>query len=467
MPPAGAADIGPVLIEPTGMSSQRDPTVGDALRDIEAAPTRPATAAFFDLDAILEGCDEDGASTPARLEQWAGKPPDELAEHAAKRFRKGDAAGLRYEAWDLVKAHQRRSHTVVLVASVTRPEALPVAEELGIEHLLCSEAELSDGRLTGRLRSSTASAAEKREAMEAFAAEGGIDLRASFAYAAGHDDIPVLEAVANPTALGPDDRLRDQAATRGWPCIDTFYRAAGPLGVARTVASYGAFLASTGVGVVAGLRARRRRAGVDAMTRMFARIGPPLSGIGIAVQGEEHLHSHRPAVFLVNHQSSLVDAIVTYRLLHDGFTPVAKREVRNIPAIGQATWLADWAYVDRVGDKKAAREAVQDAVDKLKAGVSMILAPEGTRSVGPKPGPFKKGGFFMAREAEVPVIPIVMRNSGELMWRNGRALKPGTVDVVVHPPIFCDWEDEDFDDRVAEVRQRFVDTLEDWPRPAA
>ena len=136
------------------------------------------------------------------------------------------------------------------------------------------------------------------------------------------------------------------------------------------------------------------------MARAFALLGPPLSGVRIEVQGEEHVRSHRPAVFIINHQSSLVDAIVTFKLLRDGFTVVAKKEVRAIPGVGQAKWLAEWAFVDRVGDKAQAKAAIQDAVDKLGEGISVILAPEGTRSLGPRPGPFKRGpSIWRARPA--------------------------------------------------------------------
>lgn len=70
----------------------------------------------------------------------------------------------------------------------------------------------------------------------------------------------------------------------------------------------------------------------------------------------------------------------------------------------------------------------------------------------------------MARAAGVPVVPVVVRNAGELMWRNGRALRGGTVEVLVQPPIWCgDWADDELSARVAEVWQLYVDTLERWP----
>jgi putative phosphoserine phosphatase/1-acylglycerol-3-phosphate O-acyltransferase len=74
-------------------------------------------------------------------------------------------------------------------------------------------------------------------------------------------------------------------------------------------------------------------------------------------------------------------------------------------------------------------------VDKLLAGVSIVLAPEGTRSLSPRVGAFKKGGFHLARDAGVPIVPIVIRNAGEIMWRNARVVQEGTIEVVVHEPV--------------------------------
>lgn len=436
----------------------RDPGLADLVEVIDAAPSGPQTIAFFDVEGTL--------AAPIEQPAVVDVTPEEAVEQSKTAFRKGGAAALRYEAWELVGAHRRNGHLVVALSSGTPDRAEPIAHELGIEHVLCSEPELVSGRVTGRPAAALTGPA-KAEAARRLAGDRGADLSRCFAYADGADDVPLLEAVGHPTAVAPDTELREIAGTRGWGRVDAFDRTADSDGVARTVVSYGGFLASTGIGLVTGLAHRRRRPGVDAMTRVFAEIGPLLSGIDIEVQGAEHARSPRPAVFIINHQSSLVDAIVTFKILRDGFTVVAKKEVRSIPLIGQATWLADWAYVDRVGDRSQARAAISDAVEKLQGGVSVIIAPEGTRSLGPMPGPFKKGAFFMAREAGVPVIPVIMRNAGELMWRDGKALKRGTVEVVVAPPIWCDWTDEELDERVGEVRRLFVDTLENWPVKAA
>ena len=94
----------------------------------------------------------------------------------------------------------------------------------------------------------------------------------------------------------------------------------------------------------------------------------------------------------------------------------------------------------------------------------MVISPEGTRSVTPTVGPFKKGGFHLAMQAGVPIVPIVIRNAGEIMWRDAKIAQSGTIDVTVHPPIPTDgWTREDLNAAVTRVQQLYVDTLEDWP----
>jgi putative phosphoserine phosphatase/1-acylglycerol-3-phosphate O-acyltransferase len=84
--------------------------------------------------------------------------------------------------------------------------------------------------------------------------------------------------------------------------------------------------------------------------------------------------------------------------------------------------------------------------------------------VTPRLGPFKKGPFHIAMQAEVPMVPIVFRNVGEVMWRGSQTLRPGRIEVVVLEPIdTSDWTRETISEHVADVRGRFLDVLEDWP----
>ncbi|HXO55553.1 MAG TPA: lysophospholipid acyltransferase family protein, partial [Mycobacterium sp.] len=97
-------------------------------------------------------------------------------------------------------------------------------------------------------------------------------------------------------------------------------------------------------------------------------------------------------------------------------------------------------------------------------GLSIMIAPEGTRLDTTSVGPFKKGPFRMAMAVGIPVVPIVIRNAEIIAARNSTTMNPGTVDVAVFPPIsVSDWTVETLSGRIAEVRQLYVDTLADWP----
>jgi 1-acyl-sn-glycerol-3-phosphate acyltransferase len=167
-------------------------------------------------------------------------------------------------------------------------------------------------------------------------------------------------------------------------------------------------------------------------------------------------------VFMMNHQS-LLDGFVVMKLLRGDVTGVAKREVAGKPVLGQFARLANMAFIDR-GDSAQARKALEPVVQRLREGYSIAIAPEGTRSPTPRVGRFKKGAFHMAMQGGVPIVPIVIRNTGELLWRGSTFIRSGTIDVIVHPPIsVADWSVEELDERVGQVRELFVRTLADWP----
>jgi putative phosphoserine phosphatase/1-acylglycerol-3-phosphate O-acyltransferase len=94
----------------------------------------------------------------------------------------------------------------------------------------------------------------------------------------------------------------------------------------------------------------------------------------------------------------------------------------------------------------------------------LVVSAEGTRSLSPKVGAFKKGGFHLARDAGVPIVPIVIRNAGEIMWRNAKVAQQGTLEIAVHEPVpTADWTKADLDEWVPRMRQLYIDTLDDWP----
>jgi 1-acyl-sn-glycerol-3-phosphate acyltransferase len=191
----------------------------------------------------------------------------------------------------------------------------------------------------------------------------------------------------------------------------------------------------------------------------WGELGTALAGVGLAVEGEEHVWSHRPAVFVFNHQSA-IDMLLLCKLLRRDFVGVAKEEVRRNPLFGPAFALAGTVFVDRF-DRQKAIQALRPAIAALKGGTSLVIAPEGTRSATPRLGAFKKGAFHIAMAAGVPIVPIVFRNALDALPKHGVVIRPGTVEVVVHPPVSTEgWKVEELDRRIAEVRKLYLETLE-------
>ena len=396
------------------------------------------------------------------MRAWAGRSEDELAELGERLFVQGISGSLYPEAWRLVEAHRRAGHTVVLASSATRFQVEPAARAMGVEYILVTPVEIEDGVCTGRPGGPLLWRAGKAAAVREFAACHDIDLPESYAYSNGHEDLPFLRTAGRPRALNPDRDLEAAARHHGWPMAR--FRSRGRPGVgdiARTAAGLAGLVGGFTTGAALGAVTGSRREAVDLGTTLAGELGSVLAGVRLDVRGAEHLAS-RPAVFLFNHQSQL-DVLILAKLLRSGFTGVAKKELANNPGFGLMFRLADVAFVDR-HDTAQARKALQPAVQKLRDGISLAIAPEGTRSATPALGPFKKGAFHVAMQAGVPIVPIVIRNSGELMWRGATTIHAGTVQVAVLPPVpTTGWTVAELDEHVRQVRGQYLATLANWP----
>jgi putative phosphoserine phosphatase/1-acylglycerol-3-phosphate O-acyltransferase len=186
------------------------------------------------------------------------------------------------------------------------------------------------------------------------------------------------------------------------------------------------------------------------------------AGVKLNVTGEEHLWAHRPAVFIFNHKNNF-DALIVSKLLRTDYTGVAKKELEMHPIMGPVGRLMKVAFIDRSDTKKAV-ESMRSIIELAREGISIVIAPEGTRARGRDLLPFKKGAFRMAMAAEIPIVPIVIKNAEDIGARDAFFMRPGTVDVTVLPAIsVADWSREDLDDRIEAVRDLYVATLEDWP----
>jgi putative phosphoserine phosphatase/1-acylglycerol-3-phosphate O-acyltransferase len=303
----------------------------------------------------------------------------------------------------------------------------------------------------------------KARAVRDFAHAREIDLKRSYGYGNGDEDMYFLDAVGDPRALNPQAGLARVAADRGWPAYRLSGRGRpGVESIVRTGAAIAGLGAGAGLGIGLGLLNRSRREGANVATSVGSDLCLALAGVRLRTVGEENLWARRPAVFIFNHQSS-IDMPVLGALVRRDLTGVAKKEAARDPRFAPIGFLVDVAYVDR-GNTGQAKAALAPVVEKLQDGVSIAIAPEGTRSATPRLGRFKKGAFHIAMQAGVPIVPIVIRNAGDVMWKGSPLIRKGTVDVAVLEPVATEgWKVDELDERIAGVRQRYLDTLESWP----
>jgi putative phosphoserine phosphatase/1-acylglycerol-3-phosphate O-acyltransferase len=469
------------------------------IEEIENAPGGPEIGAFFDFDGtLIDGYSaaaffkyrlrrgeisvsevvktvREGINVERRghdvsemmrvgIQGQAGREADEMDAWARNVFSKKIAGMIYPDSRLLIEAHLRKGHTVVVASSATRPQIQATADDLGIDHIVCTEMDVAeDGRLTGDLATDIRWGQGKADGVIEFAEEYGIDLEDSFAYSNGEEDLPFLELVGHPTALNATEELRDIAKERGWPVA----RLKTPpstsvLDLGRSAAAMGVFAGSVAAATGLAILNRSRSLGANIAASAGSDLALAAAGVRLNVVGEENIWAARPAVFLFNHQSQL-DVFVLAALLRKDFTGVAKKSLEKDPFFGPIGYLADVAYIDR-SNNAAAREGLEPAVEALRNGRSIAIAPEGTRSPTPRLLPFKKGPFHLAMQAGVPVVPIVMRNCGEIMAAHSMVIHAGTVDVAVLPPVPTDdWSRANLEEKIAEVRQMYLDTLGDWP----
>lgn len=156
-------------------------------------------------------------------------------------------------------------------------------------------------------------------------------------------------------------------------------------------------------------------------------------GVRVEVAGRAHLEGFTPCVVMSNHQS-LYDVPVLYQLLPGSVRMVAKKELFRIPIFGGAMRAGEFVEVDRENRARAVA-SLAHARTLFDSGVSVWIAPEGTRSPDGHLGPFKKGGFVLAEEARVPVLPISIDGTCRILPARTTDLHFGErVRVTVHAP---------------------------------
>jgi putative phosphoserine phosphatase / 1-acylglycerol-3-phosphate O-acyltransferase len=469
-------------------------------RDIRSGPQGPAVGAFFDFDGtvvhgfgrvragwamlqrklqrktstamtwpLLAGLS--GRKTAASIkhidrlvcEVGRGRSAEDFALVEDRLFSRFIAGRLYPEAWQLIREHLNAGHTVVITSAAVSFQIRATARELGVDHVLCTEPAVSDGVLTGGIDGDVLWGTYKADAVKTFACSNGIELADSYAYSNGGADVPLLSVVGNPIAVNADRGLASVAARRDWQLLRFRPRGGpGPYRIARSLLAVFGFCVAAGAAMVSSLGQDQRTA-IDRTCVWASTAVLRCAGLRLRVTGAEHLRAPRPAVFVFNHQSQ-IDTFVIPCLLRTAFTGVLTKKAKHYPMLGRVLRYAGVTFIDHSSTGQG-RHAVESLVPELKSNVSVGIAPEGRISATPQLLPFKKGAFHLAAQAHVPVIPIVIRNSGESLWRSAVFVRPGTIDVAALAPIDVgSWSSETLDRHIEQLRQLYLDTLTNWPQ---
>jgi len=206
------------------------------------------------------------------------------------------------------------------------------------------------------------------------------------------------------------------------------------------------------------VRGDLRRDVVDDQTRWFGRRVIDLLDIRLSSTGAERVPPGRAYVYMSNHQSHLDIPVLYATLPSPTIRMLGKTELFQIPLWGRGLRAAEFIEVDR-SNPVAARQSIDYAPRLVKDGVSIYLAPEGTRSRDGRIGTLKKGGFHLALGTGAPIVPVAVNGTIDILPRGGKVMKRGqAVTVTIGAPITV--EGRDLGGLMEEVREFLVANVE-------
>ncbi|HET9690601.1 MAG TPA: HAD-IB family hydrolase [Acidimicrobiales bacterium] len=409
-------------LDRTLLTGSSTPTINEALFEAGLASRRGAPG----QELFMAGYRIFGESAPSMLLARAaaltarGKRVDQVraaAETAAERLER-DVVPY---AHPLIEWHRAEGRKVVL--ATTTPEGLvrPLAERLGFDDVVATrwatkvDAEGVE-RYTGGVDGGFVWALGKLLAARRWATANGVDLRESWAYSDSVYDLPLLEAVGNPTAVNPDLRLYAAAKAQRWPVVHLD----APAGVPKL---FGVEL-------------------LDLLGALPPRAAFPYARFDVAGLG--HIPRRGPVLLVANHRSYFDPMVLARVALDAGRRPrfLGKKEVVDAPVVGQLARFTGAVRVDRDGD---ARLAYEEALQALRCGELVVILPQGTIPRGeaffdPKLQG-RSGAARLAAATGAPVVPVGIWGSEAVWPRSSRLptvtklLDPPTVRVRVGAPV--------------------------------
>lgn len=190
------------------------------------------------------------------------------------------------------------------------------------------------------------------------------------------------------------------------------------------------------------------------VAKPWGRIVLWITPVAVKRVGQNHIETGQSYVVVANHQS-IYDIPLAHGYLPLDFKWVMKVELRKMPFVGFACEKMGYIYVDR-RNRKASIKAMDAAKEQLINGTSVFFFPEGTRGNSVELKPFKKGAFKMARDLQLPILPVSISGANRVMPTDGTRILPGKITMTFHPPITLNQINELDDNAVVKLAQMTV-----------
>ena len=192
------------------------------------------------------------------------------------------------------------------------------------------------------------------------------------------------------------------------------------------------------IGILLAVPFLGRRRAFFTVGPLFARGVAWFCDVPFTVRGWEQLpeeirDGRRSAIFMSNHESQM-DPPILVAALPVPAVYIAKKELKYVPFIGWAGWAAGVIFIDR-GDRERAIRSIHDAAQQIRGGKNVVIFPEGTRSRTGEMLPFKKGGFALAMDAGVPIVPMATVGGHQVLPPGSMRIRPGRYTLLVGEPV--------------------------------
>jgi len=184
--------------------------------------------------------------------------------------------------------------------------------------------------------------------------------------------------------------------------------------------------------IFAGLLLRQDAANIIAV--FWSKLCCAIAPVNVILKGQRNYSRNKSYVVVANHQS-MADIPVLHGHLGLNIKWIMKKELGKIPIFGYAAHQLGCIYVDR-SNHDAAIKSIEEAKKRMSQKDCVLFFAEGTRSRDGKLKPFKKGAFRFAYEMDLPILPVTIKNSFHILPSDSLDLTPGTVEVIVHPPVY-------------------------------